>query len=59
VGKDTENNAVAMALMVKMLQENIVAVIECNRLNARVQREKYNALIKEGFTAEQALMLVK
>lgn len=42
---------------VKNFKDNILAHIDYVQLTARVQRAKYLALVKEGFTEEQALKL--
>lgn len=53
------NNETTFPMLVKGLADNILAHIEYVELHARVQRAKYEALLKEGFTQEEALQLVK
>lgn len=50
---------VALAQAVRSLGENLVALMELDKLNARRAREKFNALRHEGFTEQQALELIK
>jgi hypothetical protein len=38
---------------------NLPVLIEYQILNAQVTRAKYNALLKEGFTPEQAVQLCR
>jgi hypothetical protein len=54
-----ENSQVDIAIAVKTVRENLPAMLEMSRLQARLMREKYIALIKEGFTEEQALRLCR
>jgi len=54
-----ENRKVAFAVLVREMRENLPAHIEFEQLNARVTREKYLALVKNGFTETQALELCK
>jgi hypothetical protein len=54
-----ENTQVDIAIAVKTVRENLPAMLEMSRLQARLMREKYIALIKEGFTEEQALRLCR
>lgn len=44
-------------VLVKQLKDNILAHIDFVTLNARIQRAKFNALVKVGFTEDQALKL--
>lgn len=53
------NDNVNFAVLVKNMKDNILAHIEYQQLDARVKKAKYDALVKEGFTSEQALTLVK
>nr|WP_315467138.1 hypothetical protein [uncultured Undibacterium sp.] len=54
-----ENRKVAFAVLVREMRENLPAHIEFEQLSARVAREKYLALVKNGFTETQALELCK
>jgi hypothetical protein len=54
-----DKKAVDMAQGVKNLTENIVALMEFERLNARLTRAKFLALIEQGFNEAQALELCK
>jgi hypothetical protein len=56
---DEDKPRVALAQAVRELRENIAAHIEINQLQAKITRAKYAALIKEGFTEAQALLLCK
>ena len=57
--RDEDKPKVALAQAVRELRENIAAHIELNQLQARLTWVKYQALLKEGFTEAQALMLCK
>lgn len=54
-----ENRKVAFAVLVREMRENLTAHIEYEQLSARVTREKYLSLVKNGFTETQALELCK
>lgn len=56
---DADKPKVALAQLVVDIRENIFAHIELNQLQAWIIRAKYLALVKEGFTVEQALLLCK
>ncbi len=56
---DGEKKGVTIAQEVRGLRENMLALIEFTQLRARLARVKYLALIKEGFTPEQAPRLCK
>jgi hypothetical protein len=43
----------------EMLKRNLDTLLEFNLLNAKVLRSKYQALVAEGFTEDQALSLCK
>lgn len=45
------------AALVKSFRDNLLAHIEYGQLVAKTQRAKYLALVKEGFTEQQALEL--
>lgn len=55
----TDNDKVSIAQAVKNLQENIIPLIELEKLNAKIMREKYLALVGLGFSEPQALELCK
>lgn len=54
-----ERKQVTIAKGLKDLMENMTALIEYERLNARLIREKYIALIGVGFTSAEAIELCK
>lgn len=54
-----DKTRVAIAQAVKELKENMPAMLEHIILTARLTKAKYDALIKEGFTKEQAIELCK
>lgn len=54
-----DRNSVTLAQSLKAMQENMVALIEFERINAKLTREKFLALVAQGFTEEQALSLCK
>ncbi|MBR7747444.1 hypothetical protein [Undibacterium baiyunense] len=55
----SEKKSVQLAILVGELKENLIAHIEIEQLQARLIREKYLALVKNGFTETQALELCK
>lgn len=57
--KDDDQSNVTLAQAVGAMRENILAHIELAQLQARISRAKYLALVKEGFTAAEALHLCK
>lgn len=57
--KDADKGLVAQAQLMRSIAENWAAHLELAALNARMSRAKFLALVKEGFTEEQALFLTK
>lgn len=55
----TEKEQVSFAQAVKNLRDTLPAMLEWQALQARLQRARFEALVREGFTADQALYLVK
>ncbi len=51
--------AIAIKVATKEIDEQMPMLIERNRIFARHQRIKFQALIAEGFNEQQALQLVK
>jgi hypothetical protein len=41
------------------LRENLPVILEAQKIVAEIARAKFNALVGQGFTAEQALELCK
>lgn len=58
--KDGENiwKSAETANYVRQLVENKLEYIKLIRINAELRAEKYNALINEGFSKEEALHIV-
>ena len=54
-----EKKQVLLAKGLKEMLENMTALIEYERVNARLIREKYIALIGVGFTSAEAIELCK
>ena len=54
-----DKQQVTLAMGVKSLKDNLPAFLEHTRLNAIITREKYLALISNGFNEAQALELCK
>jgi len=48
-----------MAQAVKAMRENLPALEDMHRLTSHLMRIRYDALLSEGFTPEQALFLCK
>lgn len=48
-----------MRAALDMLHENLEIMMEYEHLQAKLTRAKYDAMIEQGFTAEQALELCK
>lgn len=49
----------ALAQLIKQAIEDMPLQIELAQVQAKLTRVKYDALVKEGFTQEQALLLCK
>lgn len=52
-----EQDQVNFAVAVRNLRDSILCHIEFAQLNARIWRARYEELIEQGFTEEQALLL--
>jgi hypothetical protein len=59
MSNDEEERQVGLAQAVRAINENWAGHVEFHRTMARVARVKYLALLKEGFTEEQAMQLVR
>lgn len=55
----SEQERIKQAQDVKTLRENMPAILDAMPLIARATRAKYLALLKEGFTEQQAIELSK
>lgn len=44
---------------VQMMRKSMAHIMELNTMNAKIQKAKYDALVKAGFKPEQALFLCK
>lgn len=54
-----ERSQVTLAQAVKKLRDNLPALLEMEQLHARLTRNKFLALVQQGFTEQQALELCK
>jgi hypothetical protein len=54
-----DKQQVTIAVSVKTLKDNLPAFLEHTRINAIITRQKYLALISNGFNEAQALELCK
>lgn len=52
-----EQERIGIAQAVRTLRENMPAMLEMAQLNAQLNRAKFLALVKEGFSEAQALEL--
>lgn len=52
-----EKQAVDLSQGIKAMKDNMPALIEHITLMAQLGRRKYNELIKQGFSEQQALVL--
>lgn len=56
--KAKQNTAEALA-QIEIMKLNLPAQIELAKLNAQIARAKFEAYTSVGFTAEQAILLIK
>ena len=54
---NNESNVTELAVLVKGLRDNILAHVELGELNAKIWHARYVALVKQGFSEDQALQL--
>lgn len=54
---DEDKSKMSFAMAVKEIKENMIAHLEFAEINAKLQKARYDACIKVGFTVEQALIL--
>lgn len=57
--RNPDQSRLLLARMVKETQENLLAIEDLHRINCRLIRVKYEALIEQGFTVDQALVLCR
>ena len=55
----TDKEKVAAAQAIKKVRDNWPMLLEQITISARLAKAKYDALLKEGFTSDQALELCK
>lgn len=55
----TADELTELAGYVGSMRRNIEVFLELQRLVARMQRERYDALLQQGFSEDQALELAK
>lgn len=56
---DEDKSRVDMAKAMKNLLENMPALLEYERIMAQITRAKYLALLGQGFTEPQAIVLCR
>lgn len=56
---EDEKNSIKLAQAIRRFKENLPAMLELETLNAVSMYARYTALIKAGFSPEQALFLTK
>lgn len=52
-----DKNRVQLAQNIKSIQDNMAAHIELSKMQAKLKRIRYDALIEQGFNEQQALIL--
>lgn len=57
--KDEDKRAVELAQVVKAITDNWVGQVELHQALARLARVKFLALMKEGFTEDQAIRMCR
>jgi hypothetical protein len=57
--RDSDKDKVRLAVLVREMRENLAAHIEFAQLDAKIKRAKYLALVTEGFSEAEALILCK
>ena len=58
-GKGTKNNNAELKESIELVASQLPLLIEANKVQAKYKKSKYDELILQGFTPEQAIELIK